>query len=77
MDQVIIKSFGKQWKNGNIYEPRFFLNFTEVLEDNNLTLKNFTSKYGKALKNKIGDLLYQMFIEKIYYMNIVNLFIFY
>ena len=61
--------FKNVWRNDGkvemIHEPRFFPDFVEDLENDNLTLENFTSKYGDAFKNNKGDLLYQTFNEPI------------
>ena len=60
--KIIWKNDGKTEK---IYEPHYFPCFSEDLENDNLTLKDFTAKYGKALKNNERDILYQTFNEPI------------
>ena len=52
-------------KTEMICEPRHFPHFIEDLENDNLTLKDFTSKYGEALKNNKCDILYQTSKEPI------------
>ena len=58
----VSKSDGKREM---ICEPRNYPHFINDLENDNLTLENFTAKYGEDLKNNKGGLLYQTSNEPI------------